>query len=159
MSNLLLMMIMLLPSPHPGPEPNSCPYRVRDYDGRMSIYDPKLGGINCDDDCSTVAMGKIYPEMYEISGACVPELYGATIKFRDPFHGDYDMPGIFHCVDTGPAIKTVYYPWRLTCASWFDVLWPLTEEKAPFWTGWYLDYEVVEWGGAWNWYQEIEANQ
>lgn len=121
------------------------------YDrGRMSVYDPALGGINCDDDCTTVSMGYFHPDMYKVAGACHPALYGATVRFYNPLEEEQYWE--FHCVDNMGVDALVYYPWNRTCMPWFDVLWPLTEETAPYWTLWNFSWEVVEWGGAWNWY-------
>ncbi len=115
---------------------------------RISVYDPVLGGINCDDNCATVAMGEWYTDMYKVSGACPPELYGATLYLPD-------LDKEFHCIDTGPAVVAVHYPGQLV--SWLDVMWPLTEEDPPDYLGLWFEYEVAEWGGAWTWYQEIVA--
>lgn len=127
---------------------NFCPTPAQQYPAIMSVYDPALGGINCDGDCSTVAMGKLHDEMYGVAGACPIELYGATVHF------DY-LNRDFHCVDTGPAIKTTYLPGQ-GCASYFDVLWPLTDEPAPDWAMWWFSkWHVEEWGGSWRWYQGL----
>jgi len=112
----------------------------------MSIYDPALGGRNCDDNCKTVAMGYFHEDMYKVAGACVPWLYGATVYF--PY-----LDQEFHCVDTFGIDALVYFPERQTCAPYFDLLWPLTEEPAPYYTMWNLDWQVLQWGGAWEWYQ------
>lgn len=135
-----------------------CPGPVTQYDtGRMSVYDPALGGINCNGDCTTVAMGHFHEDMYKVAGACHPALYGATVQFYNPL----EEPAYweFHCVDNMGVDALVYYPWRLDCMPWFDVLWPLTEEEPPYWLHWHLSWEVVEWGGAWDWYQAEIAPQ
>jgi hypothetical protein len=110
------------------------------------MYDPALGGINCDDDCTTVAMGKFDDYMYKVAGACPKELYGATVHFSY-------LGMELHCVDTGPAIEPTYFPQYGMCASSFDLLWPLHDEPAPDWAMWWWNnWNVAEWGGAWNWY-------
>jgi hypothetical protein len=91
-------------------------------------------------------MGLFHESMYGMAGACVPELYGATVYF--PY-----LDQEFHCVDQGPAIQTHWVPWAESCGVYFDWLMPLHREPAPDWAMWYLEWEVVEWGGAWNWYQ------
>ena len=136
MSNLLLLPILL----------NPCPLPAREYPAIISMYDPALGGINCDDDCTTVAMGKFDDYMYKVAGACPKELYGATVHFSY-------LGMELHCVDTGPAIEPTYFPQYGMCASYFDLLWPLHDEPAPDWAMWWWNnWNVAEWGGAWNWY-------
>ena len=146
-NTLILLIALSLP-------PNQCLQPVSTYTNNslMSVYDPALGGINCDDDCSTVAMGKFHPDMYGVAGACPMSLYGATVYIEFPF-APFSPGQEFHCVDTGPDVNMRYFPWSSDCGPVFDVLWPLTEEQAPYWSWWRLDWHVVEWGGAWEWYQ------
>jgi len=78
------------------PEPPS-PVDWFDLPAIVSVYDPSIGGVNCDDDCSVTADGtKIAPNLYGTVAACDPRLLGSTVTF----------PGIgsFRCIDTGSAI-------------------------------------------------------
>lgn len=131
--------------------PKFCPYPVEQYHAVLSSYDPALGDINCDGDCGTVAMGLFNEAMYKVAGACPLDLYGATVYF--PLLGRE-----IHCVDTGPAITARYSTDNNMCGAYFDILWPLHKEPAPEWAMyWTQDWEVVDWTGAWNWYQEEKA--
>ena len=111
-----------------------------DYPAVMSVYDPTLGGWNCDDDCTTVSTGLLEDWMYEVAGACPMELLGQTVYF----------PAIDHtleCVDTGPAIKASWSERDNQCVVYFDTLWHLEKEGeqilgAPYWNWWFLE----DWG-------------
>lgn len=64
---------------------------------KISWYDPLLGGINCDSDCTTMASGvKVTEDRYGNTAACLREWIGQTVV----------IPGIgeFKCLDTGGAI-------------------------------------------------------
>lgn len=64
---------------------------------KISWYDPALGGINCDHDCTTMASGvKVTEDRYGNTAACLREWLGAWVV----------IPGIgeFQCLDTGGAI-------------------------------------------------------
>lgn len=97
---------------------------------RISWYDPKLGGINCDHDCTTMASGvKVTPDRYGNTAACVREWMGAWIV----------MPGIgeFQCLDTGGAI--IEHPTFI----YIDLLLHEPLPNAPFGTmvhNWYLEW-------------------
>lgn len=75
----------------------------------LSWYDPALGGINCDADCTRLADGSPVAAWYDRAIACPPEFaLGAQI----------DIPGVGvrECRDRGGAIQ---------CHLWgcvFDVL-------------------------------------
>ena len=114
------------------------------YPAIMSVYDPALGGRNCDGDCTTVATGLLEDWMYEKAGACPMELLGATVY----------IPGIDHsiqCVDTGGAIKAGWSERDNQCVVYFDTLWHLEREGvtitgAPYWTWWFIE----DWSVAWE---------
>lgn len=143
-----LTAILLMLYPDPGPAIDACPLPAENYTnhGLMSLYDPELGGGNCDGDCGTVAMGLFHESMYGVAGACDESLYGSTIYF--PYLGLR-----FYCVDNGSAIETVFLPHFGECGTYFDVAWPLHRESPPEWTMWSLEWEVVDDTGAWAWYQ------
>ena len=107
-------------------------------------YDPALGGINCDDDCSTVATGALLPEMYERAGACDKSMLGSTVYFDD-------IGMSMECVDTGGLIGPGWSERDSMCVMYFDVLWHLDIEggkitNAPSWNHWLLP----NWRTAWN---------
>lgn len=65
-----------------------------------TYYDPSLGGINCDSDCTTFAnMEKVTPDKYGNTAACPGEWLGKTIVIDD-------KPYV--CRDTGGAIGLDY---------------------------------------------------
>ena len=72
----------------------------------ITWYDPKLGGINCDSDCSMLADGSatanaIYYGNAPVStAACLREWIGRTVTI--------DGLGTFLCRDTGGGIVTKY---------------------------------------------------
>ncbi len=67
---------------------------------KISWYDPRLGGVNCDGDCSTMASGvKVTPDRYGRTAACIPEWTRARKVIVIPGAGE------FECLDTGGAIK------------------------------------------------------
>ena len=113
------------------------------YPAITSVYDPALGGVNCDEDCGTVATGMLEDWMYEVAGACPAGLVGATIKF----------PAIDHtlrCVDKGGAIKGGWSERDNQCVVYFDTLWHLEKEGeeilgAPYWAWWYLEDWEINW--------------
>jgi hypothetical protein len=106
------------------------------YPLKMTLYDPVLGGWNCDDDCTTVATGKFYDSMYKQAASCPIQLLGNTINI-DHLGKNYI------CVDTGPAVKPTY--WKDHCITWLDVVWPLHREPLPDWTYWEFDNWSVIW--------------
>lgn len=93
---------------------------------KISWYDPILGGINCDSDCSTMATGaKVTEERYGNTAACIREWTGRTVVIEGL--------GEFECLDRGGAI--VEHEGYI----WIDLL--LHEPLVPFGTlehNWYL---------------------
>ena len=113
------------------------PKTVTDYPALMVIYDPSLGGLNCDGDCSTVATGQLTADMWFTSGACHPELLGATVRFPAI---DFTM----RCVDTGPAVTVAYNDYYRTDVVYLDAMWKANQP--PDWLYWLLeDWAVVAW--------------
>ena len=110
------------------------PPPVTDYPAVMVIYIPERGGINCDGDCSTVAMGPLTQDMYFNAGACHPDLYGRTVYF----------PAInftMRCVDNGELVTLAYNEYYDTEVVYFEVLWD--ESDPPEWLYWLLEWEIV----------------
>jgi hypothetical protein len=67
----------------------------------ISWYDPAIGGINCDSDCTVFAdMTPVTDEAYGQVAACPVEWIGKRITI--PQVGDY------LCRDTGGAIRVTY---------------------------------------------------
>ena len=131
-----------LVQPYIDPFKKSCP--GLDYPAVMSVYDPSLGGINCDGDCTTVATGLLMDWMYEEAGACPAELLGATINFPALDH-------TLQCVDNGEEIKAGWSERDDQCVVYFDTLWHLEKEGeeilgAPYWTWWFIEEWSVAWG-------------
>jgi hypothetical protein len=109
----------------------------------LHAYDPGLGGINCDDDCTTVATGQLLDSMYKTSGACPVELLGATVTF-------HDIGVEMKCVDTGGDIKPAWSERDEQCVVYFDMLWPLEVQDdiiigGPYWNHWFLPNWSVSW--------------
>lgn len=96
---------------------------------KISWYDPALGGINCDHDCSTMASGvKVTPDRYGITAACIAQWTRARRVVV--------IPGVgrFECLDTGGAIQE--HPGYI----WIDLM--LAAPAVPFGTlvyDWYLE--------------------
>ncbi len=123
-----LAFICLLPDYTPPPPP------VTDYPAVMVIYIPERGGINCDGDCTTVAMGPLTKDMYFNSGACHPDLYGRTVYFPAI---DFTMD----CVDNGELVTLAYNEYYDREVVYFDVLWD--ESEPPEWLYWLLEWKIV----------------
>ena len=130
---LELALICLLPDLNLPPPP---PINISNYPAVMSIYDPSLGGINCDDDCSTVAIGPLLEEYWRTAGACHPDLLGATVHFPAI---DFSMK----CVDTGPAVTVRWSRQHHEIVLFFDVMWPIND--LPYWLYWKLEEWHISW--------------
>ena len=127
---LELAVICLLPDYTPP-----APKTVFDYPALMVVYDPTLGGINCDNDCTTVALGELTEDMWFTSGACHPDLLGLTVYFPAI---DFEM----RCVDTGGMITIRYNEFYQRTVLYFDALWDYY--NLPEWNYWLLeDWEVI----------------
>ncbi len=116
----------------------------------MNPYDPALGGINCDEDCTRTANGLlIQPEHYGTIAACHPSWMGCQVSFRN----DYGEAGPFTCQDTGGALLAPKYVSKLDdFVQYVDILWDLTDENGdmipwsqlPWWNhAVFDDYEVT----------------
>ena len=112
-----------------GPAGYVEPKELTDYPAVITFYDPSEGGINCDDNCNTVATGPLTPDMYFTSGACHVDLLGRTIVFDDI---DFEMK----CVDTGGLIDVAYSKYYNREVLYFDVMWDA--DNPPEWNYWLL---------------------
>jgi hypothetical protein len=67
-------------------------------------YDPALDGLNCDSDCSHLALAPMHPAFYGRAAACPLELvgYDVTAVLSHPAIGRRA------CLDTGGAIVIEY---------------------------------------------------
>lgn len=68
---------------------------------RASYYNPALGGINCDEDCSTTGDGTPVEQCYGWCMACPPGWYGRWLDFGE-------WVGQWQCRDHGGAITPTY---------------------------------------------------
>lgn len=83
---------------------------------KISWYDPALGGINCDSDCTTMASGvKVTPDRYGRTAACIRPWLGKTVVIAGL--------GEFECLDTGGAIV------EHSTYIWIDIM--ATRDTAP----------------------------
>ena len=123
---ILLVLSLLLSFPIEPPVEK----KLTDYPAVITFYDPALGGINCDDDCSTVATGLLTDDMYFTSGACHKDLLGRTVYFHAI---DFEM----ECVDTGGMITVLYSKYYKQDVLYFDVLWDAN--NPPEWNYWLLE--------------------
>lgn len=132
LSCIELAVICLLPDYRPP-----APKTIYDYPALMVIYDPSLGGINCDSDCSTVALGPLTDDMWFTSGACHPALLGLKIHFPAI---DFTM----RCVDTGSLVTIAFNQYYGRDVVYFDVMWDAG--SPPTWLYWLLeDWNVLIW--------------
>ena len=109
---------------------------VTNYPAVMVIYDPTIGGINCDEDCTTIATGPLLDEYWYQAGACYPNLLGAEIYFPVI---DFTMK----CVDNGGKVTVLWNEYYQQEVVYFDVLWSAT--NPPYWLYWLLDDWQVMW--------------
>jgi hypothetical protein len=112
-------------------------YQLPQFPVIVSVYDPALGGINCDSSCDTIATGQLEPWMYGGIAACDLRLLRATIT----------IPGIgsYRCLDTGGAIGLRWSAAYQRYVVVFDVLYDLVGQEAPAWT-----YSLVSgWSISW----------
>ena len=104
-------------------------YRITTQNGKplkISWYDPLLGGVNCDHDCSTMATGtKVTEDRYGRTAACIRDWTGKTVVIPEL--------GTFECLDRGGAIV------EHSEYIWIDLL--LHEPLVPFGSLVY-EYEV-----------------
>ncbi len=103
-----------------------------DYPAIVTVYDPALGGINCDGDCTTLATGPFEPWMYKKYAACDESLLGWHTYFPT-----LDMR--IRCMDNGGDVHAMWSQRDEQCVLPFDVLWPLADEGFPYWNWWFIE--------------------
>lgn len=119
-----------------------CPPPITEMPVLVTWYDPALGGINCDADCTTYADGTIVtPDDYGQVSACIPEWLGASITI--------DGIGTFACRDTGSAIVVNYNEYYRGWVIHVDVL----HEEPPDW-----NYQLRNWQLNWSHVPEPAIN-
>lgn len=126
MKFLLLLMLFSLDD---GPD-LTC--RGTDHPAIVTVYDPALGGINCDEDCTTIATGPFEEWMYKNYAACDVSLLGHYVSF-----GVLGFSA--RCMDTGGEVHAMWSLRDQQCVLPFDILWPLVEEPAPYWNWWFIE--------------------
>lgn len=98
----------------------------------LTVYDPRLGGINCDADCGYFASGiPVGSEWYGVAAACDAALLGRSVSFPA-------LSLTVECVDTGGMIQPAYSDYYGRQVLYFDVMWPLEKVNgqvigAPAW--------------------------
>ena len=111
-----------------------CPPPITEMPVLVTWYDPALGGINCDVDCTTYADGTLVtPDDYGQVSACIPEWLGASITI--------DGLGTFACRDTGSAIVVDYNEYYRGWVIHVDIL----HEEPPDW-----NYQLRHWQLNWS---------
>lgn len=139
--NLALCSILLMPIDES--------YRGSPIPIFVNPYDPALGGINCDSDCSRFANGIfITEEHYGQSAACHPTWVGCRLSFSN----DFGEVGPLTCNDTGEELLYPRYVPKLgQKVQYVDILWDLTDDEGdmipwselPWWNhAVFNDYEV-----------------
>lgn len=111
--------------------------------GFVNLYDPKLGGINCQEPCGQTANGLVIEEYhYGRIAACSPSQIGCWVTFSN----DYGTHGPYQCNDTGGALLEP----RLRddrLVQYYDVLWDLTSgEPLPWWNHALFEVDVTCYG-------------
>jgi len=72
---------------------------------KLTWYDPQLGGINCDGDCSTLGNGqRVTEDLYGRSAACPLEWIGDTLLLQVSESETWALG----CNEGGGAIKLTY---------------------------------------------------
>lgn len=111
-----------------------CPPPITQMPVLVTWYDPALGGVNCDSDCTTYADGTLVtPDDYGQVSACIPEWLGASITI--------DGLGSFMCRDTGASIGVDYNVYYEGWVIYVDIL----HEEPPDW-----NYQLREWQLNWS---------
>lgn len=123
----LIPFLILLLFPVEDVEPER--RQLSDYPAVVTYYEPLNGGINCDDDCSTMATGPIEEWMYGKYMACHPDLLGQYVTF--------DGIGTFRCMDTGGMVTTAWSQHHNAMVLYFDVLL----HDTPEWNFWFWSPE------------------
>ena len=115
----------------------------------LSTYDPKLGGINCDSDCSQLATGPMDDSLYGLVAACPHDWVGYeyTTHISTPY-------GTFACVDRGGAIgiyeREVWMGGRIQTRMVIVIDLLIRIDEQPLYAYSVLSHELVETFGGVN---------
>lgn len=108
-ANLCIALVMYQDCPVAPPPP-----ALADLPILVTWYNPALGGINCNNDCSTLADGTKWNDShYNNTAACIVRLRGATLHF-----GDYAVK----CRDSGGMVKISWNDYYQRWVMHVDVL-------------------------------------
>lgn len=133
---MMLMESIVCPGKY---EPEPRPISLYDLPAIVVVYDPALGGINCDSDCTTIATGKLLPEMYGVIAACHPDLLWRTVEIAGI--------GIYECLDTGGEIGVRWSDHFQRLVLYFDILYDIVNLGFPSWAGMLIeDWRIVPLG-------------
>lgn len=96
----------------------------------LTVYDPLLGGMNCDEDCYTLADGHKWTlEDYENVAACPTWMvFTGNIKTGLSF-GSHDVI----CRDTGPDVRVRWNDYYESYVIHIDVMYPIHSMGYPEW--------------------------
>jgi hypothetical protein len=118
---------------------------IREMDLLLTWYDPALGGISCDDDCTNLSLVPMTDFLYGRAAACPAELVGLdyTAVIYHPAIGER------YCLDRGTAVIVEY---GLFGGRWQWVIRLDLLESSPHPLNWHLlsgwDYEWVQVAGV-----------
>lgn len=77
---------------------------IREMSLLITQYDPAVGGINCDGDCSHLSLIAMSDGLYGVAAACPAELVGLDFTAMI-YHPDI---GTRYCLDRGTAVIVEY---------------------------------------------------
>jgi hypothetical protein len=142
-----LILAGLLLSPHIDPVPPRL-LPAKQIPLLVNPYDPALGGINCDHDCTRFGNGvEIQDWHYGIRMACNPAHIGCQFHIWN----DFGSIGPVWCVESGGALlEPQYHEGFGRVVQYVDILWHLDDggqrvpnENLPWWNhGVFEDYEI-----------------
>ena len=129
---LVLIILFSIPEGDPALDHPKQPH-YQDLPAVVTWYDPARGGINCNEDCTTVADGtKVTEELYGVTAACDQRLLGRIIKIGSI--------GEFRCRDTGGMIKPTWSKHYQRWVLYFDIML----HENPEWNYWlFEDWRIV----------------
>lgn len=115
---------------------------IREMNLLITQYDPAIGGINCDSDCSHLSLVPMSDSLYGVAAACPAELVGldftAVISHPDI--------GTRYCLDRGSAVIVEY---GLFGGRWQYVVRVDLLESGPhplnyhLLSGWWMEWTAV----------------
>ena len=106
----------------------------------LTVYDPRLMGINCNETCYDLADGHIWQDSdYLITAAC-PK----WMVYRGPKRLFVSINGMrLACRDTGPNVRLQWNDFYNTYVLHIDVLYPIAEKGYPDWNYSLHDFDSV----------------